>query len=41
VRLWDNAWHEFIPLLDYDIQIRRALCSTDERVCCIERSEAI
>jgi putative transposase len=22
VRLWDNAWAEFIPFLDYDVQIR-------------------
>jgi putative transposase len=29
VRLWDNAWQEFIPFLDYDIEIRRVLCSTN------------
>src|SRR5215204_1103385 len=29
VRLWDNAWTEFIPFLDYDIEIRRVLCSTN------------
>jgi transposase-like protein len=29
VRLWDNAWTEFIPFLDYDIEIRRILCSTN------------
>src|SRR4249920_3234004 len=23
VRLWDNAWAEFIPFLDYDVEIRR------------------
>ncbi len=28
-RLWDNAWDEFIPFLDYDIEIRRVLCSTN------------
>lgn len=28
-RLWDNAWEEFIPFLDYDIEIRRVLCSTN------------
>ena len=22
VRLWDNAWAEFIPFLDYDVEIR-------------------
>ena len=26
--LWDNAWEEFIPFLDYDVEIRRVLCST-------------
>jgi transposase-like protein len=29
VRLWDNAWQEFIPFLDYDVEIRRVLCSTN------------
>ena len=29
IRLWDNAWEEFIPFLDYDIEIRRVLCSTN------------
>jgi putative transposase len=29
VRLWDNAWQEFIPFLDYDLEIRRVLCSTN------------
>jgi transposase-like protein len=29
VRLWDNAWSEFIPFLDYDLEIRRVLCSTN------------
>jgi transposase-like protein len=29
VRLWDNAWNEFIPFLDYDIEIRRALSTTN------------
>ena len=28
-RLWDNAWDEFIPFLDYDIEIRTVLCSTN------------
>ena len=22
IRLWRNAWNEFIPFLDYDIEIR-------------------
>jgi putative transposase len=29
IRLWDNAWTEFIPFLDYDLEIRRVLCSTN------------
>jgi transposase-like protein len=29
IRLWDNAWNEFIPFLDYDIEIRTVLCSTN------------
>jgi putative transposase len=28
-RLWDNAWEQFIPFLDYDIEIRKVLCSTN------------
>ncbi|MGO4860289.1 IS256 family transposase, partial [Arthrobacter sp. 2MCAF14] len=32
VRLWENAWEEFIPFLDYDVEIRRVICSTDEIV---------
>jgi len=29
IRLWDNAWAEFIPFLDYNIEIRRVICSTN------------
>jgi transposase-like protein len=29
IRLWSNAWAEFIPFLDYDIEIRSLLCSTN------------
>lgn len=29
IRLWDNAWEGFIPFLDYDVEIRRVLCSTN------------
>ncbi len=29
IRLWNNAWEEFIPFLDYDVEIRRVLCSTN------------
>jgi putative transposase len=29
IRLWRNAWDEFIPFLDYDLEIRKVLCSTN------------
>jgi transposase-like protein len=29
IRLWDNAWNEFVPFLDYDVEIRRVICSTN------------
>ena len=29
VRLWENAWEEFIPFLDYDVEIRKVICSTN------------
>jgi putative transposase len=29
IRLWRNAWNEFIPFLDYDVEIRRVICSTN------------
>ena len=29
VRLWRNVWEEFIPFLDYDLEIRRMICSTN------------
>jgi transposase-like protein len=29
VRLWRNAWNEFIPFLDYDLEIRTVICSTN------------
>ena len=29
VRLWRNAWEEFIPFLDYDVEIRTMICSTN------------
>jgi putative transposase len=28
-RLWRSAWAEFIPFLDYDVEIRRVICSTN------------
>src|SRR5215213_9783188 len=29
IRLWRDAWEEFIPFLDYDLEIRKVLCSTN------------
>jgi len=29
IRLWRSAWAEFIPFLDYDIEIRKVICSTN------------
>jgi len=29
IRLWDNAWTEFVPFLDYDTEIRRVIFSTN------------
>ncbi|WP_085067328.1 IS256 family transposase [Catenuloplanes japonicus] len=29
VRLWENAWAEFVPFLAYDPEIRKVICSTN------------
>src|SRR3954466_5241813 len=29
IRLWRNAWNEFVPFLDYDVEIRTVICSTN------------
>jgi putative transposase len=29
IRLWQNAWTEFVPFLDYDVEIRKIICSTN------------
>jgi putative transposase len=29
VGLWANAWEEFIPFLDYHVEIRTVICSTN------------
>jgi transposase-like protein len=29
IRLWRQAWTEFVPFLDYDVEIRRVICSTN------------
>jgi len=28
-KLWRSAWEQFIPFLDYDVEIRKVLCSTN------------
>lgn len=28
-RLWETAWSEFVPFLDYDVEIRKVICSTN------------
>ena len=33
-QLWENAWSEFVPFLDYDVEIRRVICSTNAVVIC-------
>jgi transposase-like protein len=32
VRLWENAWAEFVPFLSFDVEIRKIVCTTDEIV---------
>jgi transposase-like protein len=29
IRLWENAWEQFTPFLDYDLEIRTVICSTN------------
>lgn len=29
IRLWDNAWAEFVPFLQFDTEIRKVVCSTN------------
>lgn len=29
IRLWESAWEEFIPFLDYHVDIRTVICSTN------------
>jgi len=29
VKLWRNAWGEFVPFLDYDVEIRKIICTTN------------
>jgi putative transposase len=32
LRLWESVWSQFVPFLDYDVEIRRIIYSTDETV---------
>jgi putative transposase len=29
IRLWERAWEQFTPFLEYDVEIRRVICSTN------------
>ncbi|RKE22173.1 transposase-like protein [Streptomyces sp. TLI_171] len=29
VRLWENAWAEFVPFLSFDAEVRRVICTTN------------
>ena len=29
VRLWENAWAEFVPFLQFDVEIRKIVCTTN------------
>ncbi|WP_424923969.1 IS256 family transposase [Actinophytocola oryzae] len=29
IRLWENAWAEFVPFLQFDVEIRKIICTTN------------
>jgi len=29
IALWRSAWQELTPFLDYDVEIRKIICSTN------------
>ncbi|GGV59281.1 hypothetical protein GCM10010294_07210 [Streptomyces griseoloalbus] len=29
IRLWENAWAEFVPFLSFDMEIRKIICTTN------------
>jgi len=29
IRLWESSWAEFVPFLEYDVEIRRVICTTN------------
>jgi transposase-like protein len=31
VRLWENAWAEFVPFLSFDVEIRKIIRTTNAR----------
>lgn len=33
VKLWESAWAEFVPFLEYDVEIRRVICTTNAIEC--------
>ena len=37
IRLWRNAWSEFIPFLDYDTEIRKVICRPTNAIESLER----
>ena len=39
IRLWTNAWAEFVPFLDYDVEIRKIICSTNAIVILSQRDD--
>ena len=33
VQLWESSWAEFVPFLEYDVEIRRVICTTNAIAC--------
>jgi putative transposase len=29
IKLWESSWAEFVPFLEYDVEIRRVICTTN------------
>jgi len=29
VKLWEPSWAEFVPFLEYDVEIRQVICTTN------------
>lgn len=29
MRVWENAWAEFVPFLQFDVEIRKIVCTTN------------